>query len=298
MRSGAGAAGTAASRWRGSTRAAAAVAGPSRPRGPVHGVAAAIARDRWSTCQTCWPSSTRPAALTAGSGALTADIRAADRRRPTRDRATGSSPVTASVDGAEPLPVAAVATRRVVHSVPALERHHGVTVDHAAVAAAVRLAPTVERGPRAAAGPRRWPARGCMPVPRAPAGVSVAPQAVEVAACRATSRAPDPARWRAPRDSDRVRAAPAAPCGRSGAGADRGARTDPPCRDGCGRSRPAPRVASCSSARQASARPSWRGHWSDVLFGGRPRWCASTWASTQEPHAVARLVGAPPGYVG
>ncbi len=55
---------------------------------------------------------------------------------------------------------------------------------------------------------------------------------------------------------------------------------------------------SCSSARPASARPSWRGRSPSSCSTTRSRWCASTWASTWRSSRCRRLIGAPPGYVG
>ena len=55
---------------------------------------------------------------------------------------------------------------------------------------------------------------------------------------------------------------------------------------------------SSSSARPASARPSWRARWPSSCSTTSGRWsastCPSTWRSTRSP----RLIGAPPGYVG
>ena len=55
---------------------------------------------------------------------------------------------------------------------------------------------------------------------------------------------------------------------------------------------------SCSSARPASARPSWPRRWRTSCSTTSTRWSASTCREYGEKHSVARLVGAPPGYVG
>ena len=55
---------------------------------------------------------------------------------------------------------------------------------------------------------------------------------------------------------------------------------------------------SSSSARPASARPSLRGRWRNSCSTTSGRWSASTCSEYQERHTVARLIGAPPGYVG
>ena len=67
--------------------------------------------------------------------------------------------------------------------------------------------------------------------------------------------------------------------------------------------RPAGRPASrsrpsCSSARPASARPSSPRRWPKPSSATRTRWSASTCREYMERHTVARLIGAPPGYVG
>ena len=57
-------------------------------------------------------------------------------------------------------------------------------------------------------------------------------------------------------------------------------------------------AASCSSARPASARPSWRAPWPSSCSTTSRRWSASTCPSTRRSTPSSRLIGAPPGYVG
>ena len=57
-------------------------------------------------------------------------------------------------------------------------------------------------------------------------------------------------------------------------------------------------AASCSSARPASARPSWRARWPSSCSTTSRRWSASTCPSTRRSTRVSRMIGAPPGYVG
>ena len=79
-------------------------------------------------------------------------------------------------------------------------------------------------------------------------------------------------------------------------------------RGGLQRAAPLPRRAlatptgrsapSSSSARPASARPSWRGRWPSSCSTPSRRWCGIDMSEYMEKHTVARLIGAPPGYVG
>ena len=55
---------------------------------------------------------------------------------------------------------------------------------------------------------------------------------------------------------------------------------------------------SCSSGPPASARPSCARPWPSSCSTPKRRWCASTCPSSWRKHSVARLIGAPPGYVG
>ena len=55
---------------------------------------------------------------------------------------------------------------------------------------------------------------------------------------------------------------------------------------------------SCSSAPPASARPSSARRSPNSCSTPKRRWCASTCSEFMEKHSVARLIGAPPGYVG
>ena len=55
---------------------------------------------------------------------------------------------------------------------------------------------------------------------------------------------------------------------------------------------------SSSSARPASARPSWRARWPSCLFDDERAMIRIDMSEYQEKHTVARLLGAPPGYVG
>jgi ATP-dependent Clp protease ATP-binding subunit ClpB len=66
---------------------------------------------------------------------------------------------------------------------------------------------------------------------------------------------------------------------------------------GC-RTRTARSARSSSSARPASARPSWRARSPSSCSTTSRRWSASTCREYQEKHTVSRLIGAPPGYVG
>ena len=55
---------------------------------------------------------------------------------------------------------------------------------------------------------------------------------------------------------------------------------------------------SCSSARPASARPSWPSRLADFLFDDERAMVRIDMSEYSERHSVARLIGAPPGYVG
>ena len=55
---------------------------------------------------------------------------------------------------------------------------------------------------------------------------------------------------------------------------------------------------SCSSGRPASARPSWPRRLADFLFDDPRAMVRIDMSEYSEKHSVARLVGAPPGYVG
>ena len=55
---------------------------------------------------------------------------------------------------------------------------------------------------------------------------------------------------------------------------------------------------SCSSARPASARPSWRARWPSSCSTRQDAMVRIDMSEYMEKHSVARLVGAPPGYVG
>ncbi len=57
-------------------------------------------------------------------------------------------------------------------------------------------------------------------------------------------------------------------------------------------------AASSSWARRAWARPNWRGRWREFLFDDEHAMIRIDMSEYQEKHTVARLVGAPPGYVG
>ena len=67
----------------------------------------------------------------------------------------------------------------------------------------------------------------------------------------------------------------------------------PACRTRTGRS-----ARSCSSARPASARPSWRGRSPSSCSTTSRRWSASTCPSTWRSTPCRGSIGAPPGYVG
>ena len=64
------------------------------------------------------------------------------------------------------------------------------------------------------------------------------------------------------------------------------------------RPRPARPARSCSSARPASARPSWPSALADFLFDDERAMVRIDMSEYSERHSVARLIGAPPGYVG
>ena len=64
------------------------------------------------------------------------------------------------------------------------------------------------------------------------------------------------------------------------------------------RPRPADRHRSCSSARPASARPSWPARWPSSCSTRQDAMVRIDMSEYMEKHAVSRLVGAPPGYVG
>ena len=64
------------------------------------------------------------------------------------------------------------------------------------------------------------------------------------------------------------------------------------------RPEPAHRQLPLPRARPASARPSWPGRWPSSSSTTSGPWSASTCREYMEKHSVARLVGAPPGYVG
>jgi ATP-dependent Clp protease ATP-binding subunit ClpB len=55
---------------------------------------------------------------------------------------------------------------------------------------------------------------------------------------------------------------------------------------------------SCSSARPASARPSCARRWPEFLFDTEEAMVRIDMSEFMEKHSVARLIGAPPGYVG
>ena len=57
-------------------------------------------------------------------------------------------------------------------------------------------------------------------------------------------------------------------------------------------------AASCSSGRPASARPSWRARWPSSCSTRQDAMVRIDMSEYMEKHAVSRLVGAPPGYVG
>ena len=101
---------------------------------------------------------------------------------------------------------------------------------------------------------------------------------------------------------DREAAADGGAAARARGGPGRGGRGPwrTPCAaraPGC-RTRTGPSAASSSWARPASARPSWRGRWPSSCSTTRAPWSASTCASTRRGTPSARLIGAPPGYVG
>ena len=69
-------------------------------------------------------------------------------------------------------------------------------------------------------------------------------------------------------------------------------------RSGLEGSRTGRSAASSFWARPASARPSWRARWREFLFDDEHAMIRIDMSEYQEKHTVARLVGAPPGYVG
>jgi ATP-dependent Clp protease ATP-binding subunit ClpB len=58
------------------------------------------------------------------------------------------------------------------------------------------------------------------------------------------------------------------------------------------------RARSCSSARPASVRPSWQKPLAEFLFDDERAMVRIDMSEYGEKHSVARLVGAPPGYIG
>ena len=90
-----------------------------------------------------------------------------------------------------------------------------------------------------------------------------------------------------PPPDGRTRTRPSRPWPTRSAGAARASRTR------TGRS-----ARSCSSARPASARPSWPRPWPSSSSTARRRWSGIDMSEFGERHNVARLIGAPPGYVG
>ena len=80
---------------------------------------------------------------------------------------------------------------------------------------------------------------------------------------------------------------------RSAAVATRCAAPAPACRTRTGRS-----ARSCSSARPASARPSCCKALAEFLFDDEQAMVRIDMSEYMEKHSVARLIGAPPGYVG
>ena len=64
------------------------------------------------------------------------------------------------------------------------------------------------------------------------------------------------------------------------------------------RSAPAESARSCSSAPRASARPSCARRWREFLFDTEDAIVRIDMSEFMEQHSVARLIGAPPGYVG
>ena len=69
-------------------------------------------------------------------------------------------------------------------------------------------------------------------------------------------------------------------------------------RVGLSASRTARWARSCSSARRASARPSWSRRCRERLFATEDALVRIDMSEYREPHTVARLIGSPPGYVG
>ena len=57
-------------------------------------------------------------------------------------------------------------------------------------------------------------------------------------------------------------------------------------------------AASSSWGRRAWARRNWRGRWREFLFDDEHAMIRIDMSEYQEKHTVARLIGAPPGYVG
>ena len=98
----------------------------------------------------------------------------------------------------------------------------------------------------------------------------------------------------AARDGVGDRAAPDRPARRRA----RGERRRTPVAGGHLRPQPARPDPSCSSARPAPARPSWRGRLAEFLFDDERAMIRIDMSEYSEKHSVARLVGAPPGYVG
>ena len=85
---------------------------------------------------------------------------------------------------------------------------------------------------------------------------------------------------------------------RPGRGGAHRLRCDPPLARRACRIRAGRTARSCSSAPPASARPSCARRSPSSCSTPRRRWSASTCREFMEKHSVARLIGAPPGYVG
>ena len=84
----------------------------------------------------------------------------------------------------------------------------------------------------------------------------------------------------------------------AGCGADRGGQCDPAVAGGVERSEAADWGASFSWGRRAWARQKRRGRWRSFCLTMSSRMMRIDMSEYMEKHAVARLIGAPPGYVG
>ena len=110
------------------------------------------------------------------------------------------------------------------------------------------------------------------------------------------SRGP-PARRRSPEARAHGRA-PARARGGAGSGAAERGERDSPQPFGPERSEPADRLVPVPRARRAWARRSWRARVAEFLFDDERAIVRLDMSEYMEKHSVARMIGAPPGYVG